>query len=46
MHHAFSTRLDKALLSHGAGIENNTKELERQRKKGKRISNIEFECPM
>jgi len=31
MHHAFSPRLDNALLSHGAGTENNTKELKSQK---------------
>jgi len=31
MHHAFSPRLDNALLSYGAGTENNTKELKSQK---------------
>ncbi len=39
MHNAFSPRLDNALLSHGAGTENNTEEWEKQGKKGKK--NIE-----
>jgi len=32
MHHSFSHRLDNALLSHGAGTENNTEEGEKQMK--------------
>ncbi len=39
-HHAFSPRLDNALLSHGAVTENNRKEGESKEKKGK--GNIEF----
>ena len=37
MRHAFSPRLDNALLSHGAGKENNTKEWKRQKKKGEKV---------
>ena len=42
--HAFSPRLNNALLSHGARTENNTKEGERPEKKEYRISNLNVQC--